>query len=164
MTVSISIQYACSSSSRISVRFSAFSGARMPSPVVVAMSLLLPLGSTVTLPAAARAERRELLRDPPGRGRGRGRGRGAARARARRVLRRDLRADRRAAGGRRRGADGAPLSRDPGRGVRATAARAAAVHAAPAAHGGPPPPGHGRVAAVERPFPPGDYDVVVVGS
>ena len=33
-----------------------------------------------------------------------------------------------------------------------------------AAHGGAPAAGDARVAAVERPFPPGDYDVVVVGS
>src|SRR4026207_2421908 len=38
------IQYACSSSSRISVRFSAFSGERMPSPVVVGICPLLLSG------------------------------------------------------------------------------------------------------------------------
>src|SRR4029079_9839521 len=85
-------------------------------------------------------------------------------ARARRFLRRGLGADRRAAhDGRRRG-DDAPLPRDPRSAARAAAARPAGVDAADASHGGAAPADDARVAAVERPFPPGDYDVVVVGS
>src|SRR6185437_12624838 len=60
--------------------------------------------------------------------------------------------------------DDAPLPRDSRSAARAAAARPAAVDAADASHGGAAPADDARVAAVERPFPPGDYDVVVVGS
>src|SRR3954466_2164617 len=66
--------------------------------------------------------------------------------------------------GRRGRDDDAPLPRDPGSAARAPAARPAAADAAHAADGSAAAAEHARVAAVERPFPPGDYDVVVVGS
>src|SRR5919201_1942648 len=112
--------------------------------------------------APARPQRRKLLRDP--RGRGLGRDRRPAAAGAGRVLRRDLGADRRyAQRGRRRG-DPAPLPGDPGGGAGEAPARAATADAAAAPDGSSPPAEHHRMAPVERPFAPGEYDVVVVGS
>src|SRR2546421_197697 len=58
----------------------------------------------------------------------------------------------------------AAVSHDPASGARALAARATADDAEAAANGGTAPSDLGGVAGVAPPFPPGDYDVTVVGS
>src|SRR5207248_1401465 len=98
-------------------------------------------------------------------GSGRHRRRRARATRARRLLRRDLAARPRAAERGRRRHEPAPLPRRPRAGARRLPARPPDRDAADAPGGGAATAQRARVARIdERPFPPGEYDVVVVGS
>src|SRR5207248_3288390 len=84
---------------------------------------------------------------------------------SRRLLRRDLLFARRGAGCRHRGANPAALSRAAGRPARGISDGASTNHVPPAAGGGAQAQEHNQVAELgQKPFPPGRYRLIVVGS
>src|SRR5260370_20258704 len=115
--------------------------------------------------AAARARRIELLRDSRGIGRHPGGRRRSLDLEARRFLRRDIVPARRAAGGRHRGSRRAALSGSSGPRAGTIPGRPPTSHVPPTSGRGPQGPDDDQVVELtERPFPPGRYPLILVGS
>src|ERR1700694_60431 len=106
-----------------------------------------------------------VLRHPRGNRRDPRRQRRPQHAESRRLLRRNLLPTRRAAGCRHRGGNASALSHPAGRPARGIFDGASADHVSPAAGGGAQAQEHNQVAELaQKPFPPGRYQLVVVGS